>query len=110
VCEKLRHPLGKLAGKAGFQALFSRALSLTKPDFPQLGHTKVNADGRLEGAAEIQPALNPEDVLRAEITLVAHMLELLYIFLGETLTSGLLQDVWPNASFNDGTSGQEITA
>ncbi len=36
VCERLRQPLSSLTGKAGFQALLSRALTLTKPEFPQL--------------------------------------------------------------------------
>ncbi len=110
VCERLRQPLSSLTGKAGFQALLSRALTLTKPEFPQLELAKVNADGHLEGMAEIRMSLSTQEAAQMETALVAHIVELLCTFLGEILTIRLLQDVWPDASFNESNSRKEITA
>ncbi len=109
VCEKLRQPLSSLAGKAGFQALLSRALTLTKSEFPQLGPVKVNPDGHLEGTAEVRQSLTAQESIQAETALVAHIVELLCTFLGEILAIRLLQDVWPDASFKDGNSRKETT-
>ncbi len=109
VCEKLRQPLSSLMGKAGFQALLSRALALTKSEFPELGHLKVNTDGHLEGMAEIRISLTVQKAIEAETTLVGYMVELLCTFLGGFLTISLLQNVWPDASFNEGYSRKETT-
>ena len=45
VCEKLRGPLVKFAGVAGFASLLSRALVLAKVEVPALGAVHVRADG-----------------------------------------------------------------
>ncbi len=69
----------------------------------------MNPDGHLEGIAEIRQSLTPDEAIRAETALVAHIVELLCTFLGEILAVRLLQDVWPDASFNDGNSRKETT-
>jgi hypothetical protein len=95
VCEKLRRPLTTLAGAAGFHSLLLRALTLAKREDPGLGALQVNADGSLEDGG-----LNG-NTHEAEggILLVAHLIGLLFSFIGETLTLRLMQDVWPAASF-----------
>jgi hypothetical protein len=42
--------------------------------------------------------------------LIARLLGLLLIFLGETLTMSLVRDVWPDATFDDGNSGNRRKA
>lgn len=49
VCEKLRLPLSKLVGVAGFRSLLSRALAIAKAEVPLLIAVQVRADGSLEG-------------------------------------------------------------
>src|ERR1700674_4717090 len=49
VCEKLRLPLQKLAGVAGFISLLSRALAMAKAELPSLEGVQVRPDGLLEG-------------------------------------------------------------
>ncbi len=109
VCAKLRHPLSSLAGKAGFDALLSRALTLAKAEFPQLAPTRVGADGCVEGLTQVQPPLGTREAAQAEIALIAHMMALLCTFLGEALALRLIQNVWPDASLNDSDYGKETT-
>src|ERR1700722_3633147 len=49
VCEKLRLPLSKLAGVAGFRSLMSRAVAMAKAEVPSLVAVRVGADGSLDG-------------------------------------------------------------
>src|SRR4051812_41405794 len=51
VLEKLRAPLSKLAGGAGFRSLLSRALTLAKAEDASLNAVQVRADGSLEESA-----------------------------------------------------------
>jgi hypothetical protein len=96
VCEKLRRPLTTLAGAAGFHSLLLRALTLAKREAPSLGALQVNAAGSLEG---IEPNLYNQDAEGGAL-LVAHLIGLLFTFIGEPLTLRLMHDVWPHASFN----------
>ena len=109
VCAKLAHPLSSLAGGLGCEALLSRALALTKREVPRLNPTKAN-NGCVEGLAEIQPHLSKQEATQAETALIANLLQLLSTFIGEALTLRILQDVWPDASFNESKSGKETTA
>jgi hypothetical protein len=98
-CEKLRAPLAKFAGAAGFASLLSRALALAKRQAPSLEGLWVLADGTLMGFKEI-----PQDLPDAEATrqggviLVTELLGLLVIFIGEPLTLSLVREAWPHAS------------
>jgi hypothetical protein len=96
VCEKLRLPLSRLAGVAGFRSLLSRALAMAKAEVPSLGAMQVQADGsfaRLDGEGQDQDA-----VLAGEggVAVVAHLLDLLVTFIGEPLTLRLVRDAWPD--------------
>jgi hypothetical protein len=95
VCEKLRRPLTTLAGAAGFHSLLVRALTLAKREAPSLGALQVKADGSLEDGGLNGNTHEAEGV----ILLVAHLIGLLFSFIGETLTLRLMHDVWPAASF-----------
>jgi len=96
VCENLRRPLTTLAGAAGFHSLLSRALILTKREAPGLKDLRVNSVGSLEG---FESTLDTFDVAEGAL-LVTNVIGLLQTFVGETLTLRLLQDIWPDGSFN----------
>ena len=111
VYEKLRQGLGEFAGVAGFHALASRALALARTEAPSLGGVRVSADGALQGLGEIEHPLDIDKVQAGEfpageggIILIARMLGLLLLFLGEALTLSLLRNAWPDAAFDDRSS------
>lgn len=87
VCEKLRLPLVTLTGSAGFNSLLSRALTLASRDTPALRTVLIKPDGSLEGMAG--------ETALAHTALVAQLLNLLFTFIGESLTMRLLHDIWP---------------
>lgn len=101
VCDRLRAPLARLAGVAGFRSLLSRAVSLAKAEIPSLNSVHVREDGSLEGynGAGFCPPAGPGDAGGAAI--VAHLLGLLVTFIGEPLTRQLVRDVWPDATTDE---------
>jgi len=107
VCEKLRLCLGTYLGKGGFHALMARSLALSIEEVPRLGGVHVQADGSLAGLAELQAQHSPADFARDEVILVAQLLGLMLLFIGEKLTLHLVRDVWPDLPF--GTSNFNAT-
>jgi hypothetical protein len=108
VYEKLRQGLGGFAGVAGFQSLASRALALARPEVPSLSAVRVTEDGSLQGLGEIEHQFDIDKVQAGEfpageggIVLIARLLGLLLILLGETLTFRLLRVTWPGAAFDN---------
>ena len=111
VYEKLRQSLGAVTGVDGFQSLAFRALMQAKSEAPGLWAVQVDADGVLQGLGELKPQqveFEPQlgsDKDRASeggAILIARLLGLLHMFLGEALTLSLLRDAWPGATFDDG--------
>ena len=99
VIEELRLRLIKLAGVDGFRSLLSRALTLAKPEVPLLNMAQVTAAGSVEGFDGIEQGREAGAAeQQAGIVLVAHLLELLVIFIGAPLTLSLVRDKWPDAS------------
>jgi hypothetical protein len=88
VCEKLRGPLVKWMGPAGFSSLLSRALALARRECPALGAVQVKPDGSLEGLESAAAQAHP--------ILVGYLLSTLITFIGVTLTMWLLHDIWPD--------------
>ena len=112
VYEKLRQSLVPFAGIASFESLASRALTLAKPEAPSLGPVQITADGSIQGLDEFKPQIdkdrNQDDHDQANergVILIARLLGLLLIFLGEALTLSLLQVQWPSDVFGDHSSG-----
>ena len=101
VCEKLRQPLSRLAGVAGFRSLLSRALALTNDDARWMKAIHVKADGSLEGLDEAQAQLSETEIAEGEVILIAQLIGLLVIFIGEELTLRLVQESWPDAALNN---------
>jgi hypothetical protein len=113
VYEKLRQSLVVFAGVDGFQALAFRALTQAKSEAPGLWAAQVAVDGTLQGLGEsrpqpveFEPQLSSEKDRASEegVILIARMLGLLTIFLGEALTFGLLRNAWPGVTFDDRSS------
>jgi hypothetical protein len=107
VFEKLRRSISTLAGATGFRVLLSRALTLAKAQVPGLGAVQVKPDGSLEGLNELRDDQAPE----AGAMVIAQLLGLLGVLIGEDLMLRLMVDVWPDLSAFDaepyGESGND---
>jgi hypothetical protein len=117
VYEKLRQCLGEVAGVAGFQSLASRALALARSEAPSLCAVRVSAEGALQGLGEIEHQFDIDKVRAGEfpageggIILITHLLGLLLLFLGGSLTLSLLRITWPGGTFDDCTSENGVKA
>jgi len=69
---------------------------------------KVAADGSLQGLGEIETQIDMDKDLAGEfpageggIILIARLLGLLRLFLGEALTLSLLRNAWPGAALDN---------
>jgi hypothetical protein len=103
-CDRMRVPLAKLVGVAGFRSLLSRALAMAKAEAPALDGVRVRPDGSLEGLDASERTMNEE----AGVLVVARLLGLLVTFIGEPLTLLLVRDAWPDATVDgiDAGSGE----
>ncbi len=101
VCEKLRRPLSRLTGVAGFRSLLSRALALAGDEVRWLRAIHVKSDGSLEGLDEVEARLSKIEMAKGEVTLIAQLIGLLVTFIGEPLTLRLVQEAWPEVSSDD---------
>lgn len=110
VYEKLRKGLCEFAGVAGFQSLASRALALAKAEDPSLDAVRVAPDGSIHGLGEVAQMDIDKDRAdsypagEAGVILIARLLGLLLLFLGESLTLSLLRVKWPEAALDDSNS------
>ena len=95
VSEKLRISLAQFVGADGFTALLRRALVLARADVPLLQSAKVTPDGRLEGMQEA--AADAATDVEAATAITEHVLALLVVFIGESLTLRLVREAWPDA-------------
>jgi hypothetical protein len=101
VLKKLRAPLSRLAGAAGFRSILSRALALAKAEDASLNPVQVREDGslgRFAGDWHGPDAGAGED---GGAVVVAHLLGLLVTFIGEPLTLRLVRDAWPDAPVDE---------
>jgi hypothetical protein len=108
VTEKLRASLTRLAGAAGFRALLARAVTLAKmhaADTCGIDVIQVMPNGSLEGLDAALP--DDSETAEAGLLLIAQLLELLVVFIGEHLVLRLLSDVWPGLSLVDSGVQQE---
>jgi hypothetical protein len=101
VGEKLRPHLATLMGNVGFRALLSRALALANAEVPWLRAVHVKADGSLEGLDELGAQVDPDEIFKGCVVLLAQLLGLLVAFIGEDLTLRLVREVWPKLSLNN---------
>jgi hypothetical protein len=106
--DKLRAHLAALMGNGGFRALLSRALVLATAEVSWLRALRVEANGALEGLGATHARLDPAEFLEGKVVLLAQLLGLLVAFIGPSLTSRLVSEVWPQIALKDrdfGTGG-----
>ena len=102
VSEKLRRPLGRITGTAGYRSLLSRALTIACVKAPLLSVVQVNPEGTLNG---LDAMGNRDEAADAGAMLIAQLLALLALFIGNNLVLSLVSDIWPELDFSkSGTS------
>jgi len=108
---KLRTSLIACAGVSAFESLAFRALTEAKSEAPGLWAVQVGADGALLGLGEFEPQIDMDKDLADKfpcgdggIVLIARLLGLLLMFLGEAITLRLLRNAWPGEAFDDRNS------
>lgn len=93
VYERLRRQLSAPVGADAFQALASRALSLTKSQFPRLSTVNIATNGGLRGLAEVEAPLSADGDVEVGVILIAQMLRLFLSLLGDAATVRLIEEV-----------------
>jgi hypothetical protein len=107
---KLRQNLCTFVGITGFQLLAIHALAQARTEDPGFSEARVTEDGTLEGLGKIEhqtdfdKGAGGDRAGEAGIILIARLLGLLHILLGEALTLSLLRVTWPGAAFGDHNS------
>ena len=107
VIDKLRPHLATLMGDGGFRALLLRALVLAKVEAPFLSGISVHANGGLEGLDTLRSQPDTTDASAGKVVLVAQLLGLLAAFIGPTLASHVVGEVWPQFPPGDRDFGKE---
>jgi len=88
-------------------------LTQAKSEAPDLWAVQIAADGSLQGLGEFEPqprefesqlGFGKDQASEEGAVLIARLLGLLLIFLGEALTLSLLRNAWPGEAFDDRNS------
>lgn len=108
VCEKLHLHLATFLGNTGFQTLLTRAFALSAEEIPWLRAVRIKPDRTLEGLAEVQAHLDPDELFDGGVVVLAQLLGLLVAFIGEVLTVRLVREVWPTVRLHDLDLGKGI--
>jgi hypothetical protein len=97
VCQRLHQRMVGLIGRAGFAALFTRALHLAREAHPALAGVAFDdqAEACLRGTHEFAEAREPSEVGDALVAILAHFIGLLITFIGEELSMRLIREIWP---------------
>ena len=104
VFEKLRRPFTRLAGTAGFCSLADRALTLAKATVPGLSAVQIRPDGSLEG---LNAMGDRDQVAKAGAMLIAQLLALLILFIGERFVLSFVRSVWPDVPVSEHRTMEE---
>ena len=110
VTDKLRPQLAILMGSGGVRALLARALALTTTEVSWLSAAQVNADGDLEGLEASGLQVSAAEFLEGRVVLLAHLLGLLVAFIGPSLTSRLVGEIWPRIPLYEPGFGTEVNS
>ncbi len=107
VTDKLRPQLEILMSKGGVRALLARALVLASAEISWLQAARVNADNTLEGLEALASERDPAEFFEGRVVLLAQLLGLLVAFIGPSLTSRLIGEVWPQIPLKELDFGKE---
>ena len=99
-CRRLRNHLADLFGSGGVSALFKRALNLAQREQPLLAGVALSSepDACFAGLAESLGSSSDEEATAAAVTILAHILEVLVMLLGEELGMKPIRKLWPQAT------------
>lgn len=98
LCEGLAEQLTPLIGDTGVAAICARSLHLTQRKVPGLAPVRASAQGDAPFAL-LQLSLEQQEpavATEAAVVLLATASELLALFIGESLTTSLLREAWPD--------------
>ena len=110
LCERFAEQLTPLIGVAGVAAICARSLHLTQLTVPGLAPVRASAQGDAPFAL-LQLSLEQQEptvATDAAVALLATISELLALFVGESLTTSLLREAWPD-DFAVDTTEETIT-
>jgi hypothetical protein len=98
VCQKLSRRLARWVSADGSRALVSRALHVARVDFRFLEGVRAGTapEPCFVGLRESMLDVEAGKASTAVLAVLSAMLDLLMGFLGEELTLGLVQDIWPD--------------
>jgi len=103
-CQKLCTRLAKLVTVAGCQSLLARAIHLAAAEAPFLRAVRAGTiPGQcLENVQESADGATRQQTQAGLHAVVAHLIGLLVLFIGEGMTGRLVRDVWPDAPLGAG--------
>ena len=110
LCEHFAGQLTPLIGDAGVAAICARSLHVTQRKVPGFAPVRASAQGDAPFAL-LQVSLEQQDpaaATAAAVALLATVSELLALFIGESLTTRLLREAWPE-DFAGDTTEETIT-
>jgi hypothetical protein len=108
--ERLAEELAPLIGEAGINAVCARSVHLTQREFPWLAPAD-SAGPRDAPFTHVRLSLEGQDpavATDAAIAVLATFGELLASFIGDSLTTRLLREAWPDG-FSDDTTLETTT-
>jgi hypothetical protein len=107
MCQKLSTRLVKLITVAGCQSLLARAIHLAAAEAPFLRGVRAGTipGPCLENVRDSTREATYQQAQAGLIAVVAHLIGLLVLFIGEDMTERLVRDVWPDAPL--GISGPD---
>ena len=104
ICQKLSTRLAKLVTAAGCQSLLARAVHLAAAEAPFVRGVRAGMipGPCLQNVRDSARGATCQQTQAALIAVVAHLIGLLALFIGDDLTGRLVRDVWPEAPLNAG--------
>ena len=105
VCERFAHQLTPLIGDAGVTAICARSLHLAQRQFPGLASVRPSDQdaGPLALLQSFLEQQEPAAATEVAVAVLATASELLTSFIGESLTTRLLCEAWPDDFVADTT-------
>ena len=108
-CEKLSACFAPIVTRAGTEALLSRALFLSRLDFPLLSGVAAGGAGEpcLNGLRQALRVAEHAETTETILAVLANVIALLSVFIGDDLVRRKLNATWPGAVKRTGLSQEE---